>query len=134
MPKPEREKIRCFMVEYQQIGDKHLYRAGDGREWNALPPPGAMWYVDYLAPHSKGPDGRSLMVMTPGGAWCVDAQASNCTMKHDIGPYGSAHRCWIRHGPPPDVTVDKKGHTCKAGKGSIKMTGYHGYLRNGYLT
>lgn len=44
------------------------------------------------------------------------------------------HKCWVRHGTPPRVTVDKDGLTCGAGAGSIAVPGYHGHLQNGYLT
>lgn len=74
-------------------------------------------------------DGPHLWVQTPGGVWCIDSRASNCTM-----PYDYEHRCWIRHGEPPDVTVDKAGTTCSAGAGSIQCGDYHGFLQNGSLT
>lgn len=70
-----------------------------------------------------------LIVQTPGGSWDVDSRASNCTMKED-----RQHRCWIRHGEPPNVTVDKAGNTCGAGAGSIMCGNYHGFLQNGSLT
>lgn len=132
----------CHYCEYQfapddelHITDDRIYVTDEGHQFSLRSPPvGALWFVDYLGPNFAGPDGRTLMAMTPGGVWCIDSQASNCTMKEDVGPYGTAHRCWIRHGVPPNVTVDKKGHTCKAGKGSIKMPNYHGYLRDGFFT
>lgn len=74
-------------------------------------------------------DGPALWVQTPGGAWCIDSRASNCTM-----PYDYNHRCWVRHGEPPLVTVDKNGPTCAAGAGSIAVGSYHGFLQNGCLT
>jgi len=70
-----------------------------------------------------------LHVITPGGEWNIDSRASNCTLKND-----RLHRCWIRHGTPPNITVDKVGRTCAAGAGSIQCGKYHGFLRNGYLT
>jgi len=74
-------------------------------------------------------DGPALWVQTPGGGWCIDSRASNCTM-----PYDYAHRCWVRHGEPPDITVDKNGVTCQAGAGSIQCGSYHGFLQGGVLT
>jgi hypothetical protein len=75
-------------------------------------------------------DGRHLNVVLPNGTdWDVDARATNCTMPNDRN-----HRCWVRRGDPPDVTVDKNGHTCAAGAGSIAVTGYHGFLHAGKLT
>jgi hypothetical protein len=100
-------------------------------------PLGAMWYADWLSDFHKGPDGHCLMVRVPGNDsrgrpyhhdWCVDGRASNCTLPED-----TEHRCWVRHGVPPKVTVDKNGKTCAAGAGSIATPGWHGYLRNGML-
>lgn len=104
-----------------------LYRRADNGETVTLrdAPDGAMWDA-YWMPR-KGPDGRSLMVKCPGGGeWNIDSRASNCTMPDD-----SEHRCWVRHGEPPAITVDKNGLTCAAGAGSIQAGGYHGFLRGG---
>lgn len=45
------------------------------------------------------------------------------------------HKCWVRHGTPPNeiVHVDKNGVTCGAGAGSIAIDGWHGFLHNGEL-
>lgn len=70
-------------------------------------------------------------VLPNGDHWNIDSRASNCTMKED-----RLHRCWVRHGNPSKgeiVHVDKNGHTCQAGTGSILMGGWHGYLHNGDL-
>lgn len=92
-------------------------------------PAGAMWYADWLNNWHAGPDGRCLMVRTPGGDWCIDSRANNCGLPDD-----NVHRCWIRHGVPPKITVDKNGLTCNAGQGSIQSGDYHGFLQDGYLT
>lgn len=77
----------------------------------------------------KGADEKSLMVVTPDGwTWNIDGPASNCTMPDD-----REHRCWVRHGEAPEITVDKDGLTCGAGAGSIQTPKWHGFLRNGYL-
>lgn len=90
--------------------------------------PGAMWDADWYP--WKGPDGRCLVVKCPNGQeWVIDSRASNCTMPDD-----TAHRCWVRHGQPPHVTVDKNGLTCAAGAGSIQAGDYHGFLRDGKFT
>jgi hypothetical protein len=91
---------------------------------------GAMFYVHYERGYGTwdNDDRHHLVVITPGGFWDIDSRASNCTMKED-----GLHRCWIRHGAPPNVTVDKRGFTCSAGAGSIAQEGYHGFLRNGEL-
>ena len=112
---------------------RKLWRRADTGELMKLhdAPPGAMYYATWLEDiecMQKGPDGHVLMVVTPGGAWNTDSQASNCTMKQD-----TKHRCWCRHGTPPLVTCDKVGLTCAAGAGSIKKGSYHGFLTNGVL-
>jgi hypothetical protein len=103
----------------------------------AAAPVGAMWFADWYPPSSwRGPDGHVLVVRCPHDHdWIVDGRCSNCTRKDD-----STHRCWVRHGAPPDVTVDKSGDTCSAGAGSLGIwnasrTAYtwHGFLRGGYL-
>jgi len=115
-------------------------------------PVGAMWWEQYIegfypkSPTDHHPstapeyrtsnvhpsflfsDGPCLCVLTPGGIWRIDSRASNCTM-----PYDYTHRCWVRHGEPPNITVDKVGVTCQAGAGSILIGGWHGFLRNGEL-
>jgi len=128
------------------------YAFNDSDEWQLLPrtqyrredngdlmtladaPPGAMWYADWMTGDRngwsyKGPDGKCLCVRTPGGDWMIDDRASNCTMPDD-----HEHRCWVRHGVPPCVTVNKNGRTCAAGAGSIICGSYHGFLTNGELT
>jgi hypothetical protein len=129
-------KIKCFLIErieparyvdrFEGKIKSPLYRRMDTGEEISLyeAPPGAMWF--YYRDISNGDPGV-LFVMTPGGEWCVDSQASNCTRP------GEDHKCWIRHGEAPDITVDKNGNTCAAGAGSIQCGSYHGFLRNGYL-
>lgn len=129
-------KVKCFLVEktgrmtpFVDGVSSPIYRRIDtGEEIISRDLPiGAMYYADseYQQYYRPGPDGRTLFVVTPGGRWDIDSQASNCTMADE-----KTHYCWVRHGEPPAVTVDKKGHTCKAGAGSIVMGGFHGYLRN----
>lgn len=103
---------------------------------------GAMWFGTWCN-LTDGSDGERvrygsdwdnqydppLMVTTPGGDWNIDSRASNCTLKND-----RKHRCWIRHGVAPNITVDKAGSTCSAGAGSIQAGDYHGFLKNGSLT
>jgi hypothetical protein len=74
-------------------------------------------------------DGRHWEVICPGGDyWDINSRASNCTMRDD-----GTHRCWVVHGEPPNVHVDKSGHTCGAGAGSIQTSNWHGFLHNGEL-
>lgn len=121
-------------------------------------PAGAMYYADWFHEfkHFCGPDGRSLHVRVPDGHgkttsdhdWAIDARANNCdspcavcttpyhshkNMDHSYVDSVPEHRCWVRHGEPPNVTVDKNGLTCNAGAGSIATPQWHGFLRNGQL-
>lgn len=116
-----------------QLCTHTLYRRADTGEILTLDdaPPGAMWYATWYhgIPDWCGPDGKALIVRCPGGhTWHCDGLANNCDMPND-----KEHKCWVRHGTPPDVTVDKNGKTCNAGAGSILTPNWHGYLRNGYL-
>lgn len=74
-------------------------------------------------------EGRHLIVHTPGGSWDIDSRAANCDKRDE-----RTHRCWVRHGEPPSIHVDKNGNTCGAGAGSIQCGSYHGFLHNGELT
>lgn len=72
-------------------------------------------------------EGQHLHAVLPTGQhWDIDSRASNCG-----SPTDTEHRCWIRHGEPPAVHVDKNGRTCNAGAGSIAVKGWHGFLHNG---
>lgn len=93
-------------------------------------PDGAMWDAFWLhgVPSWCGDDGRAIICRVPNGHdWQIDGPASNCTRPNE------AHHCWVRHGEPPNLTVDKNGNTCAAGAGSILTKDWHGFLRNGYL-
>lgn len=112
--------------------EEPIYKRSDAGEETTLydAPPGAMWFADWLLPFEKpGSDGHVLVVRLPNGReWVVDGRCSNCTMPKD-----NVHKCWVRHGTPPLVTVDKNGHTCAAGAGSILSGDWHGFLQNGEL-
>jgi hypothetical protein len=88
----------------------------------------------FASPTQPGHGGSDSLVVTcvlpTLYHWVIDGRASNCDQKDD-----KAHRCWVRHGSVGDrLTVDKNGHTCGAGAGSIAVPGYHGFLRDGWLT
>lgn len=127
-----------YLFKYEdeaQVFSRRIYRRIDTGEQLLLEnaPAGAMWDAWWYPDTWKGEDGRSLMVKLPGDReWCVDSQANNCTKPGD-----TTHRCWIRHGNPPNVTVDKnargKYSTCAAGAGSIDVPGWHGFLQQGEL-
>ena len=95
-----------------------LREASPGAMWNA-------WWMKSLGLNLQ--DNMFLAVICPDGQqWLIDSRASNCTMKED-----NIHKCWCRHGVPPNITVDKNGNTCQAGGGSIQTGKYHGFLQNG---
>lgn len=124
-----------------QLFSEHVYRRQDTGELTTIGDsgPGAMWFADWMLRDLdrtkvgnlwRGPDDHCLIVKCPpnGHEWTVDGRCSNCTK-----PTDDLHKCWIRHGTPPNITVDKNGNTCSAGAGSILVPGWHGYLRNGEL-
>jgi hypothetical protein len=139
-----------------QIFTEPMYRRTDTGDVTTIrdAAPGAIWDAFWLADweHYRGPDGRSLVCKLPNGhTWQIDGVASNCDApcqdcgepihRHLAQPPSvpcrklnpRPHKCWIRHGTPPLLTVDKNGATCNAGAGSILAGDYHGFLRNGRL-
>ena len=112
-----------------QVFEEHLYRRSDTQELASLhnPPVGAIWNCPWMPDSMKKADGLCLCCQTPGGQWCIDGQASNCTRPRE------PHDCWVRHGVPPHLHVDKNGNTCNAGAGSIVSGGWHGFLHHGEL-
>ena len=117
--------------EWQLFG-KHIYRRVDTGEEMTLheAPEGAMWDAAWFhkVPGWCGDDGRSIICKIPHNHdWHIDGTATNCTRPDE------PHKCWVRHGEPPILTVDKNGNTCGAGAGSILTPEWHGFLRNGEL-
>ena len=126
--------IKCIHVVKETTPSEHLFtnvETGEHYSWETLPV-GAIYLepipYKYHNGMGIGLDGQSVVVRTPGGFWNIDSRASNCGRSED-----DTHRCWIRHGEIPNITVDKNGDTCNAGAGSISIGGYHGFLRDGYL-
>lgn len=121
--------------EYQLNSDR-LYTSAETKLFFTLRelPPGAMYFADWMLINRtsnlfRGPDNHCLAVILPDEhPWLVDSRASNCTLPED-----NEHKCWVRHGEPPLITVDKNGLTCAAGAGSIQTSKWHGFLRNGFL-
>lgn len=113
-----------------QVFTEVIYRRTDTGEDTTIrsAPPGAMWDAAWLyTMYGPTQDGRVIIVRCPDGDdWTIDGRASNCT-----NPSDRVHKCWVRHGQPPMLTVDKNGITCNAGGGSIMTSKYHGFLRNG---
>jgi|SRR5579872_123189 len=115
-----------------QLFSSHIYRRVDTGEEMTLreAPEGAMWDATWLhcVPGWCGPDGRAIICKVPKNhEWQIDGPCSNCTRPNE------PHHCWVRHGEPPNLTVDKNGNTCSAGAGSIITSQWHGFLRNGEL-
>lgn len=83
-------------------------------------PAGAMWYAPWLEgipDFQNTPDGRVLIVRTPGGEWNIDSKSTN----------GGG---WTRSGTPPKVTANPSILTGKKADGNWI---YHGWLRDGQL-
>jgi hypothetical protein len=120
--------IRCGAIApkdaNRQVFNKRFYDTPSGNL-----EPGCIYWIDWYPEkmywdNHKGP---CLCAVLPNGwEWNIDSRASNCTMLED-----RLHRCWCRHGEPPDITVDKNGLTCQAGAGSIQGGDWHGFLKNG---
>lgn len=128
-----RTESRDEAPEEWEVG-RPIYRRADTGEELSLKdcPPGAMWDQAELGTYfadRAGPDGLFVYVKLPDGHhWAVDGRANNCGLPDD-----DDHRCWVRHGEVPNLTVDKNGETCDAGAGSIQTPGWHGFLRAGEL-
>lgn len=122
--------------EEHQVFTERLYVRPETGERMPLAdfPPGAMWDAEWMGEYYKGPDGRAITVRLPNGRdWLIDSRASNCGLPDD-----HVHQCWVRHGEPPDITVNKDGNTCEAGAGSIwsrqgEPDDWHGFLTGGVL-
>lgn len=119
--------------EFQVFTESIWRRRDNGQEMILRDaPPGAIWnafWLNDMNGHS-GPDGLSLHCRLPGGHdWNIDGKCSNCDQPD------RPHKCWVRHGTAPNLTVDKgaPGESCHAGAGSIVVPGWHGFLRNGIL-
>ena len=123
---PDSDAAHCF------VAVRPVYDTASGR-----PEPGDLYSVrlhegrrGYCPGRWSDCDGLHLLAVLPDGSmWDVDGRASNCAMPHD-----NLHRCWVRHGEPPTITVDKAGRTCAAGAGSVAVGTYHGFLRDGCFT
>ena len=147
--------IKCFLIEpvwgtsypQEQIDGKYAgwppHRHIDGwvrndtgetKEHNHQFEVGAIWFQYWLWKGATWDNETEphLTVRCPNGDstrdWDIDSRCSNCSPPND-----RLHRCWVRHGVPPLVTVDKNGVTCAAGAGSILLPKWHGFLRNGEL-
>ena len=125
--------VKCKMVDI----DKRPKAPGD--MYYSAPSPkqkdATCWMHGKNCPEFASGLGHLYVILPNGAGWAIDSRSSNCTR-----PTDKIHRCWVRHGTPPNITVDKNGDTCQAGGGSIMVSkvkdcgkGYHGFLRNGEL-
>ena len=116
---------RCgyvFQPEDQwQHNFTRLYVRSDNGEKTTLSeaPVGAMWDANWLKDIDSvaSPDGRVIVVKTPGGDWNVDSTA--------VGGGG-----WSRTGEVPKITVTP---SILIGRGPEGQWTYHGWLRDGQL-
>lgn len=106
-----------------QLNVSRLWRRSDTGEVLELDaaPAGAMWYAPWYENVYKGPDGRCLVVKTPGGDWIVDSKASNGTPDQPG---------WTREGAPPRVTARPSIGIGHGPNGGFR---YHGFLTDGRL-
>lgn len=124
------------------IDPKASMSMGWHRRYNTVsgkPEPGDIFFLERHKPGEwcyagwTNCDGMHLHAICPNGQhWDIDSRASNCTLKDE-----TTHRCWVRHGDPRKgelVHVDKAGHTCAAGAGSIVAGDFHGWLHSGFFT
>lgn len=139
---PPTEKLTCVCNECGQQfeGSRHSWNAIEWDTEDGELHVGDMHWADCLKEKDgkcyywDNCSGKHLVVRVPDGdnphghPWNIDGRANNCTMKDE-----RSHRCWVRHGEPPNVHVDKNGHTCAAGAGSILTDKWHGFLHNGEL-
>jgi hypothetical protein len=105
--------------DHRQVREERLYSPTNGGPATTLDdaPPGAMWFAWWFSESCRGPDGKTLVLKTPGGDWIIDHVASN-------GPG------WTRTGTPPKVTARPSiGIGGKPGEGWK----YHGFLTDGRL-
>lgn len=128
-------EIACFMVEAFDVHDDNdgiawfkIRRVDTGEvlvdrytTWFAGAPAGSMVVVKHH-PNShhrpgnvKGAELDHLIVVTPGGAWCVDCPATG------------SEAGWTRTGVPPAVTAQP---SIRSGSEPLE---YHGWLRDGRL-
>lgn len=125
-----------FNISWESI--KNIYPDMNGwgflKKYNTKsgnPEPGDMYYSntppkDFYWDNQE--EANLILILPNGCEWNIDSRASNCTEPQD-----RKHRCWCKHGIPPFITVNKIGRSCKAGAGSILISGFHGMLINGEI-
>ncbi len=106
---PSDRWVHRYTRLFKKVDEDHLLLL-------AQAPAGAMWFADWYPDAWKGPDGRTLVVRTPGGDWIIDGPSWNNGVETHPKP-------WTRAGRPPIITVIP----------SINQPTYHGWLRCGVL-
>lgn len=123
-----------------------FWHGADGQCLHVRLPDGGDWMIDGRASNCDSPCadcGRPYNQHAQRGA-CVNCNRpyENCRGTCDAGYVDSLckgyrdarpHKCWVREGVPPRLTVGKNGVTCGAGAGSILTPKWHGFLRDGKL-
>jgi hypothetical protein len=125
------------------MSDIDEWRGPDGQTLVVRCPGKHDWVVDARASNCDSPCancGVAYSAHKQFGAYCSAAERDRAAASGDVtaGEYrryrdARPHKCWIRHGTPPKIHVDKAGVTCGAGAGSIAYPGWHGFLRKGRL-
>lgn len=125
--------------QWQQRGER-LYQRSDTGELVTTDDkiPGMIYDIAgyHKYPCWCGPDGKALHVVLPNRrTWHIDGQCNNCPI-----PADTVHKCWVRTGTIPRLTVSKgqPGESCDAGAGSIWSAKgapdeWHGFLTDGVL-
>ncbi len=133
----DRECVECANTKSAHKVYSSTYHLPDGSIVDKLKPGDIYFANNHLDSYKctwENCDGRHLICILPDATlhpWNIDSRASNCAL-----PDEKTHRCWIRHGDPRvpgSIHVDKSGHTCTAGGGSIAIQGWHGFLHHGEL-
>lgn len=149
-PWPERcggcgEPFDPAMTE-DQVFQEPIYVRADGQRGEytlRAAPVGMMWDAFWMRDRYEasedgpgwvnvGPDGLTLVICVPTKHdFMPEMRASNCTMKRD-----GTHHCWVRHGDARknECHIDKIGHTCAAGAGSIVTSTWHGFIHHNCVT
>ena len=126
MKPTDSQNIQCVMVDFDPgpDGQTPTWRDKAGNVLENLAPGSMYWMHRKITCVAHQVPCSHLMVVAPGGAmWDIDS--IGCGRMYP-------HNCWIRHGEPPQVTVDKDGsNTCDSGRGSFTGRASHVFLWDG---
>ncbi len=116
---------------YQSVVNRQVFRNRLYDTASGSPEPGDVYRMSWHGACGwSNCQGEHLHVVLPNGwDWDVMSRCSNCGSPED-----KTHRCWVLREEAPGVFhVDKTGHTCSAGAGSIAAPGFHGFLHHGEI-